>query len=79
MDQLEQSQLQVETLFLAVIQIVEGAQHNLQVARKFLFAEKQRGTRRARPLVRGDLEQLRLLAAQFSHERIAQVAHHLPR
>ena len=79
MDQLEQAQFEMEALLLAVIQIVEGAQHDLQIARQLFFGKQQRRARGAGALVGGDLQQLSLLAAQLGHERIAQVAHHLPR
>jgi len=32
MNQLQQPQFQVESLFLAIVQVIEGAQNNLQVA-----------------------------------------------
>ena len=39
-DQLHQSQLQVQARLLAVVQLVEGAQHHLQEAGEILFAEE---------------------------------------
>ena len=78
-DQLEQAQFKMEALLLAVIQIVEGAQHDLQVARQIFFGEQQRSACRACPLVGGDLQQLGLLAVELGHQRVAQVAHHLAR
>jgi hypothetical protein len=39
MDQLEQSQFQVEALLLAIVKIVKGAQHDLQVAGQLFFGE----------------------------------------
>ena len=50
-NQLQQAQLQMEALLLAVIQIVKGAQHNLQIARQLFFGKQQRRPRCARALV----------------------------
>ncbi len=36
-DQLEKSQLQMEALFLAVVQIVKCAENDLQIARELLL------------------------------------------
>jgi len=63
MHQLEEAEFEVKTLLLAVVQIVEGAQHNLQVAGQLLFGKQQCRTRGAGSLVSGDLQQLGLLAA----------------
>ena len=51
MNQLEQPQFQVEALLLPVVQVVEGAQHNLQIARQLFLGKQQRSARCARPLV----------------------------
>ena len=51
MDQLEQSQFKMEALLLPVIQIVEGAQYDLQIACDLFFGKQQRGPRSACALV----------------------------
>ena len=78
-NQLHQAQLKMEALLLAVIQIVEGAQHDLQIARDLFLGKEQRRARRASALIGGDLQQLGLFAAQLGHQRVAQVANHLAR
>ena len=78
MDELEQAKLKMEALLLAVVQIVECAQHNLQIARDLFFAKEHCGARSAGALVARNLQQFGLLAADFCHQRIAQVANHLP-
>ncbi len=40
MNQLEQAQLQVKALLLAVVQVVEGAQNDLQVAGQLFLGEE---------------------------------------
>ena len=77
MNQLEQAQLQMKALLLAVVQVVEGAQHNLQIARQLLLGKQEGGAGGAGALVAGDLQQLSLFAAKLGHQRIAQVADHL--
>ena len=79
MDQLEHAQFEMEALFLPVVQIVEGPQHDLQIARQLLFGKEKSRSRRTRPFIGGNLQQFRLLAAQLGHQRVAQVADHLPR
>ncbi len=78
MNQLHQAELKVKTLLLPVIQIVKGAQHDLEIARDLLFAEEHSGARGAGTLVGGDLQQLSLLAAELGHQGVAQVANDLP-
>ncbi len=67
MNQLEKAKLQMEALFLAIIQVVEGAQNDLQVAGQLFLGKELRGARGAGALVSGDLQQLRLLATQLGH------------
>jgi hypothetical protein len=76
-DQLEQAEFEVEALFLAVIEVVEGAEDDLQVAGDLFFGEEEGGARGAGAFVAGDLEQLGFCAADFGHEGVAQVANHL--
>jgi hypothetical protein len=76
-DQLEQAQFQMKALLLAIVQIVEGAQYNLKVAGQFFFSEEKRGACGAGAFIAADLQQLRLCAAQFGHQCVAQVADHL--
>ena len=38
-NQFQQPKLQVEALFLAIVQVVEGAQHDLQVAGELFLGE----------------------------------------
>ena len=78
MDQLQQSQFQMEARLLPIVQLVEGAQHDLQKAGEIFFAEEHGGARGAGALVAGDLQQLGLFAAQLGHQRVAQIAHELP-
>ena len=87
MDELEEAELEVEALFLAVAQLVEGAQHDLQEAGEFLLAEEGGGACGAALLVGGDLQELAADAfggfafgrevCDLGHERVAQVADHL--
>ena len=60
-DQLEQAQLEMEALLLAVVQVVEGAQDDLQIAGQLFLGEEQGGAGGAGALVGGDLQQLGLL------------------
>ena len=78
-NQLHEAQLEVEALFLPVVQIVEGAQHDLQVARDLFFREEKGSACGAGALVGGDLEEFGLLAAELGHERVTEVAHDLAR
>ena len=57
-DELEQAELEVEALLLAVAQFVEGAQHDLQEAGELFLGEEGGGAGGAALLVGGDLEQL---------------------
>jgi hypothetical protein len=51
MHQLQQAELEVEALLLAIAQLVEGAQHHLQEAGQLLFAEERGGAGGAALLV----------------------------
>ena len=77
-DEFHQAEFEMEALLLPVIQIVEGAQHDLKIARDFFLAEEQGGARGTGALVGGDLQQLSLFAAELGHQGVAQVANHLP-
>ena len=44
MNQLEQAEFQVKALFLAVVQIIEGAQGYLQIAGQLFLGKQQRGS-----------------------------------
>ena len=41
-NQLQQAQLKMKALLLAIIQIVKGPQHDLQIAGELFFAKQQR-------------------------------------
>ena len=56
MDQFQQAEFKVESLFLAIIQIVEGAQNNLQIPCQLFFSEQQRSSGRTRTLIARDLQ-----------------------
>jgi len=58
MDELEEAEFEVEALLLAVAQLVEGAQHDLEEAAEFFFAEEGGGAGGAALLVGGDLQEL---------------------
>ena len=51
MNQLEQAQFEMKALLLAVVQVVEGAQHDLQIAGELFFGKEQGGARGAGPLI----------------------------
>ncbi len=76
---LQQSQLQVEALLLAVSQLAVGAQHNLQVPRQVFLAEQFRRPRYPLPLVARNLQQRRLSPGHFGDHGVAQKPHQLPR
>ena len=59
-NQLHQSQLQMQARLLAVVQLIEGAQHYLQETGEILFAEEGGGAHRAGAFIARDLQQLRL-------------------
>ena len=65
MDQLHEPELQMQTRLLAVIQLVEGAQHYLQEASQVFFAKQSCGTYRTGAFIRRGLQQFGLLAAQL--------------
>ena len=54
----------MEALLLAVVEIVEGAEDDLEVAGKLFFGEEKRGAGGAGALVAGDLR-----AARFFRRR----------
>src|SRR5208283_1238573 len=84
MDELEEAELEVEALLLAIAQLVEGAQHDLEEAAEFFLAEEGGGAGGAALLVGGDLEKfvadafggfaVYAEAGDFGDERVAQVA-----
>ena len=78
MNQLQQAQLEMEPLLLAVVQIVKGPQNNLQIPRQLFFAEQQSRACGAGTLIPGYLQQFSLLAAQLGHKSVAQIPDHLP-
>ena len=57
-DELEQAEFEVEALFLAVAQLVEGAEHGLEEAGELFLAEEGGGAGGAALLVGGDLQEL---------------------
>ena len=67
----------METLFLSVIELVEGAKGDLEVASQLLFGEELGGAGGAGSLVLCDLEELGVFAAELSHEAVAHVADEL--
>ena len=58
MDELEEAELEVEALLLAIAQLVEGAQHDLEEAGELLLAEEGGGAGGSALLVGGDLQEL---------------------
>ena len=54
---------------LPVVQLVEGAQHDLQETGEVLFGEEHGGAGGAGALVGGDLQQLGRFAAQLRHQQ----------
>jgi hypothetical protein len=58
MDELEQAELEVEALLLSIPQFIEGAEHDLEEAAEFLFAEEGGGAGGAALLVGRDLQEL---------------------
>ena len=77
-NQFQKPKLKMKPLLLPVIQIVECAQHDLQIARQLFLAEQHCRARRSRPLIGRNLQQFGLLATQLRHQRVAQVANQLP-
>ena len=57
MDEFEQAEFEVEALFLAVAEFVEGAEHDMQEAGEFFFAEEGGCAGGAALLVGGDLQE----------------------
>src|ERR1039458_819884 len=56
MNQLEQAQFEVEALLLAVVQVVESAQNDMQIACQLFLGEQLRGACGAGALISGDLQ-----------------------
>ena len=79
MHQLQQAQLQVESLLLLVAELAVGAQQDLQEAGQVFLAEFFRHAGDARALVGRDLQQRRIGAANFGDHGIPQEADQLPR
>ena len=77
MDELEQAELEVEALLLTVVEVVKGAEDDLQIARELLFGEEKCGAGGAGAFIAGDLQKLSMFATQAGHERVAQVANEL--
>ena len=78
MHQLDEPKLQMEALLLAVIQLVESSQHDLEEAREVFFRKQRGGARRPCPLVGRDLQQFRTFPVDARHERVAEVMDELP-
>ena len=85
-DELEEAEFEVEALFLAIAQLVEGAEHDLQEAGEVFFAEEGGGACGAGALVGGDCRSSlpmpsrirpRARVGDFGHEAVAQVADEL--
>ena len=64
-------------MLLAVVEIVECAKDNLEIAGKLFFGEQEGGTGSAGAFVAGNLEQLSVLAAKTGHKCVAQIANEL--
>ncbi len=58
MNELEQAELEVEALFLAVTELVEGAEHGLEKAGELFFAEEGGSAGGAALFFGRDLEEL---------------------
>ena len=76
-NQLQQSQLEMETLLLLVTKIGMCTQHDLQEASQVFFAEAVRDTSNARALIGRNLQQRLIAAGDFGDQCIAQEANHL--
>ena len=79
MNQLQQSKLEVESLFLPVAEIVKGSQHGIQKARQILFGKRRCHPLGARSLFVGNLEEIGICSGEPRHQAVAQKAHHLTR
>ena len=75
----QQSQFEVEALFLAVSEFSMGAQHDLQMAGQVFFGEQIGDAGDAGAFIGGNLEERRILASDFRYGDIAQEAHQLAR
>ena len=78
MDELKQAEFEMEALFLPVVQLVKGAQHDVEVAGQIFFCEEQGGAGGAGAFVGGDLQQLGGFAAETAMSAVAQIANQLP-
>ena len=75
----QQSEFEVEALFLAVSEFSMGAQHDLQMAGQVFFGEQIGDAADAGALIGRNLQQRRVLACDLRHRDIAQEAHQLAR
>ena len=67
----------MEALFLAVIELVEGAESDLKIACQFFFGKQEGRAGGASALVECDFKKAGVFAAEFRHETVAQVANKL--
>ncbi len=74
----QQTQLKMKALLLPVADLAMRPQHDLQMPRQVLFAEKLGHPRHSLAFVTRDLQQGGVSTRNLSHNRIAQEAHHLP-
>lgn len=77
MDELEQAKLEMESLLLAVVEVVEGAENYLEVAGELLLGEQKGCARGAGAFIAGYLKELSVFTAKTGHEGVAQVADEL--
>ena len=83
MDEFEHAELEMEALFLAEAEVVEGAgRHDLHEAGEFFFGEQGGGAGCAAALVGGDLEELGVgvvwrEAGDFREDAVAEIADEL--
>ena len=75
----QQSQFEMEALFLAVSEFPMSAQHDLQMPRQVFLAEQIGDAAHAGALIGGNLQERRVFARDLRHRDIAQEAHQLAR
>ncbi len=87
MDQLQQTEFEVQTLLLAIAKIVKGAQDNGEKARELFFTEGRGGAGSTAALLQGDLQKLcgdaggiafRIQRGDFGDDAVAEKPGELP-
>ena len=78
MHQLQHAQFKMKSLLLPVSQLIEGAKHDLEKPASSSSENWRCHASHARPLVRRDLQQRRIISRYLGYHRIAQEPHQLP-